>query len=134
MNMLLVEDDERIVEFMKRGLEAEQWSVFHVRNHQEYERMIVHDHVDFALCDIVLGQENGLDLCRRIRREFPSIPIVVMTAKDSPCLYQRSLTAGADGYLPKPFSFDALLTKIDELIGRHQERKASLQWRTPSSS
>lgn len=117
MNMLLVEDDERIVRFMKRGLEAEQWTVLHVRNHYEYEQVLrLHDRIDFAICDIFLGEENGLELCEHIRRQYPSIPILIMTAKDSPSLQSESIAAGANGYLNKPFSFDYLLTEIHKLM------------------
>jgi len=120
MNMLLVEDDERIVRFMKRGLEAEHWTVLHARNHQEFEQAMMHHHVDFAICDVFLGKENGLELCRHLRQRSSLIPVLVMTAKDSPSLQDDSMAAGANGYLAKPFSFDELLAKIQQLMGAAQ--------------
>lgn len=115
MNMLLVEDDERIVRFMRRGLEAESWTVFHVRNQQEYEHMRHHP-INFVICDIFLGEENGLEICKHIRRYDPVTPILIVTAKDSPSLSNETIMAGANGYLNKPFSFDDLLTQIHKLI------------------
>lgn len=119
MNLLLIEDDERIAQFMIRGLEAEQWRVVHVRNCQEYETVIGKGLFDCVLCDMVLGGDNGLDICRHIRHIDPLLPIIVMTAKDEIEWREKSLAIGVNDYLSKPFSFDDLLHKISHCLGFH---------------
>ena len=113
--ILLVEDDVRIVDFMQRGLEAEGMTLdivsaktpaLHLAESRRYHSIIL---------DIYLGDDDGLDICRTLRQRSIDTPILVMTAKDSMELREASVRAGANAYLPKPFSFDDLLSILEKV-------------------
>jgi DNA-binding response OmpR family regulator len=113
--ILLVEDDRRIINFMQRGLEAEgitldvvsaKTPALHLTESRRYNTIIL---------DIYLGDEDGLDICRTLRQRSIDTPVLVMTAKDSMELREASVTAGANAYLPKPFSFDDLLSTLEKM-------------------
>ena len=114
--ILLVEDDNRIVNFMQRGLEAEgitldvvsaKTPALHLAESRRYNTIIL---------DIYLGDDDGLDVCRTIRQRLIDTPVLVMTAKDSMELREASVKAGANAYLPKPFSFDDLLSTLEKML------------------
>lgn len=107
--ILLVEDDDRIIDFMQRGLAAEGIRVdvalakapaLHLTESHRYDAIIL---------DIFLGDDDGLELCRILRERSIDTPVLVMTAKDCLELREASRKAGASAYLPKPFSFEDLL-------------------------
>jgi two-component system copper resistance phosphate regulon response regulator CusR len=109
----LVEDDKRIVQFMKRGLEAEEYQVDVAQDGQEGINLFRKTMYDLIILDIYLPKKNGLDVCRIIREQMSTIPILMMTAKDSAEIQNEGFMAGANDYLPKPFSFEVLLSKIE---------------------
>jgi DNA-binding response OmpR family regulator len=117
MRVLLVEDDERIAGFMKRGLEAEVYDVDITSGKAQTILQIEAHMYHIIIMDIFLGPDNGLDLCRVLRQRLVRTPILVMTAKDSPEIRQASKEAGADVYFPKPFPFEDLLATIKRLHG-----------------
>ncbi|MDR4463845.1 MAG: response regulator [Nitrospira sp.] len=115
MRILVVEDDERIVAFMKRGLEAEDFTVdvalgtshaFDLINTRDYDLLII---------DIYLGPDDGLEFCETLRQNHRHVPIVIMTAKGTPETDRMSKAAGANAYLPKPFAFQDLIETIARL-------------------
>ena len=116
MRILLVEDDTRIVNFMQRGLEAEGFRLdvtsakapaLHLAETNCYHAIIL---------DVYLGDDNGLDICRTLRQRSNNTPVLVMTAKDCAKLREASEQAGTNAYLPKPFSFDDLLSTLSSII------------------
>jgi two-component system copper resistance phosphate regulon response regulator CusR len=113
VRILLVEDDKRIVQFMKRGLEAEEYQVDVAQDGQEGINLFRKTMYDLIILDIYLPKKNGLDVCRIIREQMSTIPILMMTAKDSAEIQKEGFMAGANDYLPKPFSFEVLLSKIE---------------------
>jgi DNA-binding response OmpR family regulator len=121
MRVLLVEDDERIAGFMKRGLEAEAYAVDLASD--EAQALALTEAREYAtiILDIFIGPDNGLDICRTLRQRSVRAPILIMTAKDSIAARLTSEEAGACAYLPKPFPFDDLLATIRRL----QESDAS---------
>ena len=112
MRILLVEDDERIVQFMKRGLEAEEYHVDAVLDGRKGIELAKSSGYDGVILDVYLPEKNGLEVCKAIREQRLMIPILMMTAKDSPEIQKQCFLAGANDYLPKPFSFEVLLSKI----------------------
>ena len=114
MRILLVEDDERIVQFMKRGLEAEAYQVDVALDGQIGLDLARTCPYDVIILDVYLPEKNGLEVCRVVREARLKIPILIMTAKDSPEIQKQGFLAGASDYLPKPFSFDVLLSKIEK--------------------
>jgi two-component system, OmpR family, copper resistance phosphate regulon response regulator CusR len=114
VRILLVEDDERIVQFMKRGLEAEEYQVEVAPDGQKGIDLVKSSAYDVIILDIYLPLKNGLEVCKTVREQRLTIPILMMTAKDSPELQRQGYLAGANDYLPKPFSFEVLLSKIEK--------------------
>jgi DNA-binding response OmpR family regulator len=118
MNILLLDDDLRILRFLKRGLEAESHSVSTATSHSQGWELLQIVTFDLAILDVFLGAENGLDFCRKLRQQKHALPVLMMTAKDSPEMFLESQEAGANGYLPKPFAFDDLVTNIEKLTSK----------------
>jgi len=115
MKILLLDDDLRILRFLKRGLEAESHTVTTATSHSQGWELLQIGTFDLAILDVFLGAENGLDFCRQLRQQQHTMPILMLTAKDSPEMFLESQEAGANGYLPKPFAFDDLVSTIERL-------------------
>lgn len=124
MHILIVEDDERIISFMKRGLEAETYEVDIASTKSQTLDLTKACTYDVIILDIFLGPDDGLDICQALRRQGVASSILLMTAKGTAEIEKTSKTAGADAYLAKPFSFDELLATIARLgtpgAPRHQ--------------
>ena len=116
--VLLVEDDEGIVSFLKRGLEAEGF-VVDVASDGEQAFSFCHD-LDYPLIilDVMLPVVDGLEVCRSLRRQMKQSLILMLTAKDSVQDKIEGLRSGADDYLTKPFALDELLARIRALLRR----------------
>ncbi len=115
MNILLLDDDLRILRFLKRGLEAESHTVATATSHNQGSELLQITTFDLAILDVFLGAENGLDFCRKLRQQQHTMPVLMLTAKDSPEMFLESQEAGADAYLPKPFAFDDLIANVEQL-------------------
>ncbi|THI84082.1 MAG: response regulator transcription factor [Nitrospira sp. CG24A] len=115
MRILLVEDDERIANFMQRGLKAEAYEVDLASGKAQILALTEASAYDIIILDIFLGSDDGLDICRVLRQRSVRTPILIMTAKDSSETRQASEAAGADAYFSKPFPFEDLLRAIIRL-------------------
>lgn len=125
MRILLVEDDDRIVQFMRRGFEGDDHSVDHASDSRTALDRLESARYDAAVLDVFLGDEDGLALCRELRRRSNDIPVLVMTAKDSSEMKSASVLAGADAYLAKPFSFEEMLSVLHQLTKPETSRDFS---------
>lgn len=112
MHILIVEDDERIISFMKRGLEAESYEVTIASSKAQTMGLTETCTYDGIILDIFLGPDDGLDICRTLRQRGVKSSILLMTAKGTAEVEKMSKQAGADAYLAKPFSFDELLETL----------------------
>lgn len=119
MHILIVEDDERIVGFMKRGLEAEGFNVDVASGASHTFDLVNTRSYDLLIIDIFLGPDDGLDLCQTLRQQQVEFPILLMTAKGTPETEKASKKAGADAYLAKPFAFDDLIAIIARFRTSH---------------
>ena len=117
MRILLVEDDERIRSFVKRGLEAEGYGVQIARNGAEGLDLGMGD-FNIIILDLLLPDQSGLDVCRLLREAEIRTPILMLTAKDAVQDKVEGFRKGADDYLTKPFAFDELLARIKALLRR----------------
>jgi DNA-binding response OmpR family regulator len=115
MRILIIEDDERILGFLKRGLEGEGHAVDLALNGETGLGFVKVRSYDVILLDVYLPEMNGIEVCKELRRQRRMTPVLMMTAKDSPEVQQEAVRAGVNDYLPKPFSFELLLAKIDAL-------------------
>ncbi|MDH3504936.1 MAG: response regulator transcription factor, partial [Nitrospirota bacterium] len=117
MNLLLVDDDQRIVNFVKRGLEAEGYHVDVALNGEEgleYGR----NPYTLIILDLLLPGINGTEVCRTLRKDKIHTPILMLTARDGVQDKVDGLRTGADDYLTKPFAFEELLARIQALLRR----------------
>jgi two-component system OmpR family response regulator len=116
--ILLVEDDPRIVGFIKRGLEAEGYSVDVAENGNDALCMARDTAYQLIVLDRMLPGIDGLEVCSILRRERRDSLILMLTAKDSLQDKVEGLKGGADDYLTKPFAFDELIVRMEALLRR----------------
>jgi DNA-binding response OmpR family regulator len=118
MRILLVEDDEGIVRFVKKGLLENSFSVEVAIDGEEGVNSFLHMKYDLILLDIMLPKMDGREVLARIRSIDIQIPVIFLTAKDSENDIVKGLNLGADDYLTKPFSFNELLARIQAILRR----------------
>ncbi|WP_299649045.1 response regulator transcription factor [uncultured Tateyamaria sp.] len=118
MNILLVEDETRVADFIRRGLAAEGWSVDHAGDGEDALEHVASNAYDVILLDLMLPGIQGQDVCRKLRARKSTTPILMLTALDSSEERVEGLKIGADDYLPKPFDFDELVARIEALHRR----------------
>src|ERR1700733_7078722 len=112
MQILVVEDEQRMGELLRRGLTEEGHHVVVARDGATGFEMARAAQFDVILLDMMLPQMDGFTLARRLRESRNQTPILVLTAKDAAADVVRGLDAGADDYLTKPFSFEILLARL----------------------
>jgi len=118
MRVLLVEDDERIVDFVQRGLKAEGYAVEVARNGQEAIALGTVGQFQVIILDLGLPDMNGRNVCERLRNAGVGTPILMLTARDTVQDKVTGLRSGADDYMTKPFAFEELLARIEVLMRR----------------
>ncbi|MDD5036894.1 MAG: response regulator, partial [Methylococcaceae bacterium] len=118
MHILLVEDDERIVEFIRRGLKAEGYTVEVARSGQEALPLGTEGMFQLIILDLGLPDLNGRQICEGLRSQGVDTPILMLTARDTVQDKVVGLRAGADDYMTKPFAFEELLARIEALCRR----------------
>jgi DNA-binding response OmpR family regulator len=118
MRILLVEDDKGIVQFVKKGLIENSFSVEVATNGEKGLNFVLHMKYDLIVLDIMLPKLDGREVLREIRAMEIQTPIIFLTAKDSEGDIVHGLNLGADDYLTKPFSFNELLARIRALLRR----------------
>jgi DNA-binding response OmpR family regulator len=112
MKILLVEDDEGIASFLKKGLREESYSVDHTVSGDEVLYLVEVNQYDLVILDVMLPGYSGFEVCQILRNKNINIPIIILTAKDTISDKVIGLNHGADDYLTKPFSFEELLARI----------------------
>lgn len=118
MNVLLVEDEARVADFVQRGLKAEGWSVSVAPTGESALLMIADACFDVIVLDLMLPGISGQDVCRRLRAKKNRTPILMLSALADVEDRVAGLRMGADDYLPKPFDFDELMARIEALARR----------------
>jgi two-component system OmpR family response regulator len=118
MRVLLVEDDQRIVDFVQRGLKAEGYQVEVARSGLEAIALGTEGKFQVIILDLGLPDLNGRQVCERLRSIGVGTPILMLTARDTVQDKVTGLRSGADDYMTKPFSFEELLARIEVLMRR----------------
>ena len=118
MRVLLVEDDNRIVDFIQRGLKAEGYGIEVARNGQEAIALGSLNNFQTIILDLGLPDMNGRQVCETLRNLGVNTPILMLTARDTVQDKVAGLRSGADDYLTKPFAFEELLARIEVLMRR----------------
>jgi DNA-binding response OmpR family regulator len=122
MRILVVEDEHKIANAIKKGLEQESFAVDAVFDGDEGMDYALSGEYDLAILDrMIPGAYNGLDILREMRTRKIHIPVIFVTAKDRLEDRVEGLNTGADDYLIKPFAFEELLARVRALLRRPQE-------------
>jgi DNA-binding response OmpR family regulator len=118
MKILLVEDDHRIAQSIKKGLEQERMAVDVAYDGIEGYDLAVDEEYDLIILDLMLPGMNGLEICSKLRQNKKQNPILILTARGQIEDKVEGLNKGADDYLTKPFAFEELLARIRALVRR----------------
>ena len=118
MRILVVEDDEALAAFLRRGLEGEGYGVDVAADGDEAHRMAIAYAYDLIILDLNLPRMHGVDVLKRLREKKASVPVLILTARTQVEDRVQGLDLGADDYLTKPFSFAALSARIRALLRR----------------
>ena len=117
--ILVVEDDRRIQNMLRRGLIFEGYSVDIAEDGEQALRSLREELPDAVILDVMLPGIDGLEVCRRLR-SASNVPILMLTARDAVADRITGLDAGADDYMIKPFAFDELLARLRALFRRRR--------------
>lgn len=116
MRILVIEDEKKISEFIKRGLKEEGYAVDVAYDGQQGEFLAKTNDYDLVLLDLMLPKIDGLALCGNLKKDKLAAPIIMLTAKDMVKDKVAGLDSGADDYITKPFAFEELLARIRALL------------------
>jgi len=112
MKILVVEDETAISDFVQRGLEAEGYAVDCAADGLEGEKQAIEGNADLVVLDLMLPGRDGISVLGSIRETKPTLPVIVLTARDTVEDKVAGLDSGATDYVTKPFSFDELTARI----------------------
>jgi DNA-binding response OmpR family regulator len=118
MRVLLVEDDPKMSDVLKRGLEEEGYSVLVAYDGQQGLEFAESSELDGIILDVMLPKVDGFQVAQRLRRNRNTTPILMLTARDTVPDIVTGLDRGADDYLTKPFSFEVLLARLRAVLRR----------------
>lgn len=127
MKLLLIEDEKDLTRTLRKGLKEAGYNVDVAYDGESGIFMAVSDQYDCIILDFKLPKKDGLEVCREIRRNKISTPILMLTVVDMVDMKVKCLDAGADDYLTKPFSFSELLARIRALTRRAKTVPSSIQ-------
>jgi len=118
VNVLIIEDEVKLVAFLKKGLKEQGYKVDAAYDGQLGERLALQGKYDIIILDLIIPQQNGLELCKKIRLTNETTPILMLTALGTTEDKVTGFDAGADDYLTKPFEFKEMLARIKALTKR----------------
>lgn len=121
MRVLVVEDEDKIAAFIKKGLEEEGYAVDVVGDGESALDYASSVDYDVIILDIMLPRRDGISVCQKLRERGCNAPILMLTARDAVDDRVRGLDAGADDYLVKPFAFRELVARIRALLRRSRD-------------
>lgn len=122
MKILLIEDERKIANALKKGLTQESFAVDVQYNGDDGLSFAEDEAYDLIILDRMLpGQKDGIEIAKTLRQQKNNTPILMLTAKDKVNDRVEGLNAGADDYLVKPFAFEELLARIRSLLRRPQQ-------------
>jgi two-component system, OmpR family, copper resistance phosphate regulon response regulator CusR len=120
MNILVVEDEQKVAAFLKNGLEEHGYSIDLAYDGYSGERLALNNSYHLILLDVIIPVMNGIDLCKKIKSAKPEIPVLMLTALGTTDDKVAGFDSGADDYLVKPFEFKELIARIKALTKRSQ--------------
>ncbi|MEK3948180.1 response regulator transcription factor [Paenibacillus sp. FSL H7-0703] len=121
--ILIIDDDEKIVSMLRRGLAFEGYEVLTAANGAEGLNKMLTAEPDVVVLDVMMPQVDGFEVCRRMREGGSTVPVLMLTAKDEVENRVKGLDLGADDYLVKPFALEELLARVRALLRRKSEQQ-----------
>ena len=118
--VLMVDDDMRMRELLQRYLTEQGFNIKTVSDSKEMDAILANESFDLLVLDLMLPGEDGLAICRRLRANKFTTPIIMLTARGDEVDRIIGLEMGADDYLPKPFNPRELLARINAVLRRHE--------------
>jgi DNA-binding response OmpR family regulator len=125
MRILVVEDEKKLANFIKHGLEEEKYIVEVANDGNKGLELAMNNHYDAILLDVMLPGKDGFTILRELRSLGISVPIMMLTAKGATEDRVLGLDLGADDYLPKPFSFEELAARLRSILRRSSPEKST---------
>lgn len=126
MRILIAEDERDLNRLIKKRLKEADYSVDSCYNGQEVFDYLLGAEYDALILDVMMPKMSGLEVLSRLRREKNSVPVLLLTAKDSIEDRVKGLDAGADDYLIKPFAFEELLARLRVLLRKPTAEKTTV--------
>jgi two-component system copper resistance phosphate regulon response regulator CusR len=118
MKVLVVEDELKVANFIKSGLEEQLYDVDLAYDGVTGERLALGNQYSIILLDVIIPSMNGIELCKKIKQFKPDLPILMLTALGTTSDKVLGFDSGADDYLVKPFEFEELVARIRALTKR----------------
>jgi heavy metal response regulator len=126
MRLLIIEDNPKIAGFIQQGLTEQGHAVDVAERGHDGEEMAASESYDAIILDIMLPDQDGVQVCKNLRRRKVKTPILMLTSLSTTADKVTGLDAGADDYLTKPFEFEELLARVRALLRRGQAQEASI--------
>lgn len=126
MRLLVIEDNPKIAGFIRQGLTEQGHAVDVADRGHEGEEMAAAESYDAIVLDIMLPDQDGVQVCKNLRRRGLKTPILMLTSLSTTADKVTGLDAGADDYLTKPFEFEELSARLRSLLRRGQAQEASV--------
>ena len=118
MRLLLIEDDQKIASFIIKGFKAEGFAVDHAPDGLMGLDLGLTEPYDVIVVDLMLPKLDGLAVIENLRKQKVTVPVIILSAKDSVDDRVKGLQIGSDDYLPKPFAFAELSARVQALMRR----------------
>ena len=125
MRVLVVEDEQKINRTVCQALREEAYAVDSAKDGEEGEELALVNQYDLIILDLLLPKKTGMVLCRGLREQGVTTPILMLTAKDTVEDRVQGLDSGADDYLVKPFNMNELLARVRALLRRETTIKST---------
>jgi DNA-binding response OmpR family regulator len=126
MRILIIEDEHKIANSIKKGLEQESFAVDIAYDGSEGYDLAASENYDAIILDLMLPEIDGLEITKRLRADHIHTPVLILTAKGQLNDKVEGLNSGADDYLTKPFAFEELLARLRALIRRPRDSKGTI--------
>jgi len=126
MRILIIEDEHKIANSIKRGFEQETWAADVAYDGEDGYDLASSEDYDVIILDLMLPGMDGVQICKKLRADGKETPILMLTAKGETGDKVVGLDSGADDYMTKPFAFEELLARVRALVRRPKKIQDSL--------